>query len=91
MSDTLTCPFCFVPNKPIPRDFDNQHQFNCPNCGEFLIYDAVYRRMVDRGEYADRKAELLQFIRQTPEDRIAYIGSKVEDGLYAEYRPLKES
>lgn len=91
MSDTLNCPFCSIPSKPGSVDYGNQYLFKCPNCGTFLMYHAVHRQMVDRGEHADRKPMLLEFIKQTPEDKIAYIGSNVEDGLYAEYRPLKQS
>lgn len=96
MSDTLDCPFCAAPTKPIPKDFDNQYQFDCPNCGMFLMYDAVYRKMAARGDYADHKPALLEFIKKTPESQIAYIGFKIptvegENGLYAEYRSLRRS
>lgn len=95
MSDALNCPFCSVPSKLASKDFGNEYLFNCPNCGKFLMYRVVYRK-IGKGEYADRKPMLLDFIRQTPEGRIAYIGSKVsaveeENGLYCEYRPFKQS
>lgn len=95
MSDTRNCPFCSLPTNSTSNNHGNHYLFKCPNCGMFLMYDAVYRRMADRGEYADLKPLLHEFIKQTPEDQIAYIGSKVsaikeENGLYREYRPLKQ-
>lgn len=91
MANTLACPFCSVSTESKKIKLESYYLFKCTDCGTFLMYDSVYRKMVNRGEYAGRKAELLEFIRQTPEDRIAYIGSKVETGLYAEYQPLNES
>lgn len=95
MSETLNCPFCAVPTEPTLKNGGNYYLFKCSNCGMFLMYDAVYRKM-GKGEFATHKPVLQDFIKRTPAEKIAYIGFKIptvegESGLYMEHRPLTES
>lgn len=90
MNDTLNCPFCSVPTEPSLKNGGNYFLFDCSQCGRFLIYDAAYRK-ISRGEFATHNSGLLEFIKQTPSDKIAYIGFKIptvegDSGLYREYR-----
>jgi transposase-like protein len=91
MHEIRNCPFCLQPTETSSENGGNHYLFKCSNCGTFFMYDSVYRRM-GKGEYATRKAALLEFIKNTPADNIAYIGHRIpaegQDGLYCGYRPL---
>jgi uncharacterized Zn finger protein len=94
MRDTENCPLCSNRAKTTLKDFDKDYLVQCRNCGTFTISVKTFSKLAE-GQYASRKASLLEFVKNTPGDKIAFIGEKFSDdvpptyGLYAEYRPLK--
>lgn len=96
MSDTQDCPFCSQARKTRWEDHKNNHFFDCPICGEFLINKTALNRL-NRGEFADRKPGFLQGLRASPAGHIPFIGHRVithADGVggpdvYMEYHDVK--
>lgn len=92
MQDVDKCPFCSQETTGEAKGgAGGFYRFNCPACKRFDVYNVTFRRL-SNGEYADRKPQLLEFIKRTPEDTIAYFGQRQEGddlkALYCEYRPL---
>lgn len=74
MTDVDNCPFCSQATKGEAKDgAGGYYEFDCPRCQRFDMYNGTFRRMCD-GKLGDEKPSLLEFIKNTPPNTIAYIG-----------------
>jgi len=91
MQDAEKCPLCSQATVGRVRGgAGGYYEFNCPTCEHFDMEGVIFRRM-SKGEHASKKQELIEFIKATPDDEIAYIGQRQEGdnmkALYCKRRP----